>query len=53
MKRIVFSGEFISVETGEEEQVYATRVDDVTSIIRKMKDGDSLVLNAYEQESSL
>jgi hypothetical protein len=46
---IVFNGEFVSAETGEEESVYARGLIEATRLVRKMKDGDSLVLNANEE----
>jgi hypothetical protein len=44
-----FNGEFISAETGEEETLtYITR-SEAMSYLRKMGDGDALVLNAVPE----
>lgn len=46
---IVFNGEFISAETGEDEAIHCTSLGQVYNLVRKMKDGDSLVINASEE----
>lgn len=48
---IVYDGEFISAEDGNEEKpFYTENVQVLIAMIRKMKDGDSLVINASEED---
>lgn len=44
----IYNGEFVSAETGEEEAFYGFSYDEVMRLLRKMKDGDSLVINCTE-----
>jgi hypothetical protein len=45
-----WTGELIDGESGKEDQIFARGTEEVLSIVRKMKDGDSLVLNAQESQ---
>jgi hypothetical protein len=53
MKTKKFDGEFISAEQGTEEPFAGITTTQVLARLRRMKDGDSLVLNAREEEVSL
>jgi hypothetical protein len=45
-----WTGELIDGDTGEEDMVFCQSTQEVLSIVRKMKDGDALVLNAQRVE---
>lgn len=45
---IVFSGEYVNAETGDEEQLHAISLGAARKLINKMREGDALVLNAHE-----
>lgn len=47
---ISISGEFVDGETGEEKQFFGKSKSEVANMVRKMKDGDTLVLNAQEEK---
>jgi hypothetical protein len=46
----LFSGEFVSAETGEEETFHAKTTAEVRTMLLNMKDGDALVLNCRAEE---
>lgn len=46
---IIYNGEYISAETGEEKTFTVCTLADVMLKLRAMKDGDALVINASEE----
>jgi len=45
----VYDGEFIEAESGEERPFAGRDGRDIMSMVRRMKDGDALVVNAREE----
>lgn len=44
-----YDGEYIDVETGQEAPFSYSRYANIVSLLRRMKDGDALVINAREE----
>lgn len=53
MGMVTYTGEFISAETGEEEPFYNISYNEVMRLLKKMVDGDSLVINCSEREREI